>query len=71
MSDINKDLFPKRISKVIKIKKIIKLDKSKNKESSYKINNITNNEENDFDNLLKGNFKRDNIKQSYKIIFSL
>ena len=70
MSDINKDLFPKRISKVIKIKKIIKLDKSKNKESSYKINNITNNEENDFDNLLKGNFKRDNIKQSYKNIFS-
>ena len=70
MSDINKDLFPKRISKVIKIKKIIKLDKSKNKESSYKIKNITNNEENDFDNLLKGNFKRDNIKQSYKNIFS-
>ena len=70
MSDINKDLFPKRISKVIKIKKISKLDKSKDKESSYKINNKTNNNENDFDNHLKGNFKKDNIKQSYKNIFS-
>ena len=70
MSDINKDLFPKRISKVIKIKKISKLEKSKSKESSYKINNITNNEQNDFDNHLKDNFKRDNIKQSYKNIFS-
>ena len=70
MSDINKDLFPKRISKVIKIKKISKLDKSKDKESSYKINNKTNNNENDFDNHLKGNLKKDNIKQSYKNIFS-
>ena len=66
MSNINKDLFPKRISKVIKISKISKLDKSKIKEGSYKINNRTNNNENDFYHNLDQSSKKDNINKIYK-----
>ena len=55
-TDFNKDMFTKRISKVIRIKKISKLNKTKNNSSSYY--NINNNNEHEYDFSLKESIEK-------------
>ena len=58
---INENMFPKRISKVIKIKKISKLNKAQDNKSSY---NKMNNYEDDFDFMLRDNINKKKLYES-------